>query len=129
VNCGTKSTPACQLDVGFISSTNGGASWSNKEQLAGPMKLTWLANTSQGRMVGDYISTSIVPGDDDATPVFEVAFPPTGAAACGPGVVCHENTYTTQEDLLKIVGGNNVAGSDPVLHTSLHPLPKAPHLA
>jgi hypothetical protein len=129
VNCGTMSTPACQLDVGFISSTNGGASWSNKEQLAGPMKLAWLANTSQGRMVGDYISTSIVPGDDNATAVFEVAFPPTGAAACGLGVVCHENTYTAQDDLLKIVGGNNVAGSDPVLHTSLHALPKAPRLA
>ncbi|HJU03417.1 MAG TPA: hypothetical protein VJ966_19645 [Actinomycetes bacterium] len=42
----------CRLNVGFISSTNGGASWGTAANLAGPMPLTWLANTSQGRMVG-----------------------------------------------------------------------------
>lgn len=109
------STPACQLDVGFISSTNGGASWSAPEQLAGPMKLTWLPLTTQGFMVGDYISTSIVPGDDDATPVFEVASPPTGTSSCSnlstgaPGQNCHQATFTTSEDVLKIVGGTNVS--------------------
>jgi hypothetical protein len=68
----------CQLDVGFISSTNGGASWSPATQLAGPMTLSWLANTSQGRMVGDYISTSIRPGAN-AFPVIAVAFAPSGS--------------------------------------------------
>jgi hypothetical protein len=54
-------TPStCQLAVGFISSTNGGASWSVAHQLAGPMTLTWLPLTTQGFMVADYISTSIV---------------------------------------------------------------------
>jgi len=111
-NC---TTSTCQLDVGFISSTNGGASWSAPEQLAGPMKLTWLPLTTLGFMVGDYISTSIVPGDDDATPVFEVAKPPTGTStSCSsssgaPGQHCDEATYTTPEDLLKIVGGTNVS--------------------
>ena len=111
----TSTTPACQLNVGFISSTNGGASWSAPEQLAGPMKLTWLPLTTLGFMVGDYISTSIVPGDDDATPVFEVAKPPTGSSSCSnlttgaPGQGCHEATYTTPEDLLKITGGTNVS--------------------
>lgn len=106
-NC---TTSTCVLNVGFISSTNGGKSWSASEQLAGGMNLNWLANTSQGRMVGDYISTSIVPGDDDATPVFEVAFPPTGGPSCAlPPVVCHENTYTTSEDVLHLTGGTNVA--------------------
>src|SRR2546421_12472159 len=105
----------CQLDVGFISSTNGGASWSAAEQLAGPMNLTWLPLTTQGFMVGDYISTSIVPGDDDATPVFEVAKPPTGTSSCSnlstgaPGQHCHEATFTTPEDLLKMSGGTNVS--------------------
>lgn len=105
----------CQLDVGFISSTNGGASWSAPEQLAGPMNLTWLPLTTLGFMVGDYISTSIVPGDDDATPVFEVAKPPTGSSTCSnlstgaPGQGCHEATFTTSEDVLKIVGGTNVS--------------------
>jgi hypothetical protein len=105
----------CQLNVNFISSTNGGASWSKSKQLAGPMTLTWLPLTTQGFMVADYISTSIVPGDDDATPVFNVANAPnpppncsdlnTGAAGQG----CDQATYTTPEDLLQIVGGTNVS--------------------
>jgi hypothetical protein len=115
VNC---TVATCQLDVGFVSSTNGGASWSKAEQLAGPMKLIWLPLTTQGFMVGDYISTSIVPGDDDATPVFAVAFPPTGTSSCSnlttgaPGQHCHESMFTTPEDLLKMSGGTNVA-NDP----------------
>jgi hypothetical protein len=67
----------CVLNVGFISSTNGGASWSAPTQVAGPMNLTWLPNTSQGRMFGDYISTSIRPGGN-AYPVIAVANAPSG---------------------------------------------------
>src|ERR1051325_5087156 len=52
------STSTCQLNVGFIESTDGGASWSSPVQVAGPFKVTWFPNTSQGYMVGDYISTS-----------------------------------------------------------------------
>lgn len=68
----------CQLDVGFISSVNGGASWSTATQLAGPMSLSWLPNTSQGRMFGDYISTSVVSGGN-AYPILSIASAPTGA--------------------------------------------------
>jgi hypothetical protein len=68
----------CQLSVGFISSTNGGTSWSPPTQLAGPMTLSWLANTSQGRMVGDYLSTSVRNGAN-AYPVIAVASAPTGS--------------------------------------------------
>jgi hypothetical protein len=68
----------CQLDVGFISSANGGTSWSTATQLAGPMTLSWLANTSQGRMVGDYISTSVRNGAN-AVPVIAVAHAPSGS--------------------------------------------------
>jgi hypothetical protein len=50
----------CQLDAAFISSANGGATWSSPVMLAGPMSLPWLALTSQGFMVGDYISTSFL---------------------------------------------------------------------
>jgi hypothetical protein len=67
----------CQLNVGFISSTNGGASWSVATNVTGPMTLSWLANTSQGRMVGDYISTS-VPSGGRAWPTFAVATVPSG---------------------------------------------------
>jgi hypothetical protein len=111
INC---TVTTCQLNVGFISSTNGGATWSAAEHLAGPMKVTWLPLTTGGFMVGDYISTSIVPGDDDATPVFAVASPPTGTPTCSnlktgaPGQHCREAMFTTSEDLLKITGGTNV---------------------
>lgn len=67
----------CQLEVGYISSTNGGTSWSTATQLAGPMSVSWLPNTSQGRMFGDYISASVLPGGQ-AFPVIAVANAPTG---------------------------------------------------
>jgi hypothetical protein len=68
----------CQLDAGFISSVNGGSTWSAATQLAGPMTLSWLPNTSQGRMFGDYISTSIPPGGN-AYPILAIANAPTGS--------------------------------------------------
>jgi hypothetical protein len=70
----------CQLDVGYVSSTNGGATWSAPTMVTGPMTLSWLANTSQGRMVGDYISTSVFPAANGgrAYPVIAVANPPSG---------------------------------------------------
>jgi len=52
-------TGGCQLTVGYISSPDGGAHWGAPEQLAGPMALSDIAQTSQGPMVGDYISTSV----------------------------------------------------------------------
>jgi len=69
---------SCRLNVGFISSTNGGASWGTATNVAGPMPLNWLANTSQGRMVGDYISTSVAAGGN-AWPTIAVANTPTGS--------------------------------------------------
>lgn len=68
----------CQLSAGFISSTNGGTSWSAPTQLAGPMNLSWIPNTSQGRMFGDYISTSVRAGGN-AYPILPVANAPTGS--------------------------------------------------
>jgi hypothetical protein len=71
-NC---SSATCQLFLGFTESTNGGATWSAPQTLAGPMALSSLANTSQGRMVGDYISTSFVGGQ--AYPAVSFANPPS----------------------------------------------------
>ena len=70
---------ACQLDVGFVSSDNGGATWSSAIQLnAQPMSLSWLANTDwPGRMVGDYIST--VSANGQFLSVFALATAPTGS--------------------------------------------------
>jgi hypothetical protein len=66
-------TGGCQLDVGFISSPDGGAHWGDATQLAGPMSLSDIAATSQGPMVGDYISTSFTGGK--AVPAFAIGNP------------------------------------------------------
>ena len=52
----------CRLEVGFISSPDGGAHWGTATQLADPMALSQIAQTSQGPMVGDYISSSFSGG-------------------------------------------------------------------
>ena len=130
-NCQTND---CVLRVGFITSTNGGQSWSNKEVLTPPMFLQWLALTTQGYMVGDYISTSIISGKNHVFPAFAVATPPTnvppqGGTCNSPGVVCHESTFTTPEDLLEITGGTNVAGNAPTYFPTTGPSLKAPPTA
>jgi hypothetical protein len=81
----------CQLDVGFTTSTDGGATWTAGSPLAGPMKLSWLPNSNQGWMVGDYIVVSY----DNGNPfgVFAVAQAPT------KGGVLHESMYTTNNPL------------------------------
>jgi hypothetical protein len=62
-NCGTSSTPACQLEAAFISSPDGGANWGGGVTLTpAAMSLSWLAFTTQGFMVGDYIGTSFSNG-------------------------------------------------------------------
>ncbi len=48
----------CALKVAYIQSNDAGATWSAPLTLAGPFGVNRIANTSQGRMVGDYISTS-----------------------------------------------------------------------
>jgi hypothetical protein len=74
---GACTTATCQLDVGYVSSPDGGAHWSSPTQLAGPISLTDIAATSQGPMVGDYISTSFSGGK--AATVFAVGLPHTGS--------------------------------------------------
>ncbi len=110
-NC-TAST--CQLDAGFVSSTDGGRTWSAKTQIAGPMKLSWLAPTNQGVMVGDYISTSWVNGK---------AFPAVEVANAKLGNVYDESLNTVQGGLAP--GADVIpAADDAVLSTgSDHALP------
>jgi len=73
--CGTRRTP-CQLEVGYVQSNDGGTNWSNHTDVAGPFPVTWTADTTQGRMVGDYISTSWLGGR--AYGAFAVASAPSG---------------------------------------------------
>ncbi len=93
----------CQLYAGFVSSVNGGASWSTRVQLAGPMQLAWLANTTDGYMTGDYISTSIE--GSQAFPGFLVAFAPQKGKLA-------EATYTAA---LNVTGGPVKTTKDAVL--------------
>jgi len=77
-SCGKPANP-CQLEVGYIQSNNGGSTWSNHIDVAGPFDVALTPNTSQGRMVGDYISTSWVGGK--AFGAFAVAKAPSAGFA------------------------------------------------
>jgi hypothetical protein len=72
----SKCGSSCKLGVGFTSSQDGGKTWAPPTKLLLGMSTTWAANTSQGRMVGDYISTSFV--DSHAFGVFARALAPNG---------------------------------------------------
>jgi hypothetical protein len=76
-SCGSKLSSPCELRVGYVQSNDSGAHWSNVQTLAGPFPVTWIADTSQGRMVGDYISTSWV--GSQAFGAFSVADAPAGS--------------------------------------------------
>ncbi len=86
----TCSISTCQLNVGFVSSSDGGNTWSSPTTLAGPMSLSWLPNTSSGVMVGDYIATAYSNGS--ARAVFAVA-------RANSGTVFDEAIFTTASAL------------------------------
>jgi hypothetical protein len=99
----------CQLFVGFSTSTDGGATWSANLALAGPMLLTWLAQTSQGRMVGDYISTSFSGGS--AHPIFAIANAPQGT-------VFDEKTATAGIDVAALTRSGTVGAGSGVVRST-----------
>ncbi|HZU02164.1 MAG TPA: sialidase family protein, partial [Ktedonobacteraceae bacterium] len=104
-NC-TAST--CQLEVGFVSSVDGGSNWSAQTTLTpSAMKVTWLANTTSGSMVGDYISTSFSAGK--AFPLFVVATAPNGGQL-------NEALFTVKAGLTA-AGGTQPASSEHVVFT------------
>ena len=84
------STSTCQLDVGFVTSSDGGATWTAGVQIAGPMTLTWLPDSDDGYMVADYIGVSYVNGNPFG--VFAVAQANKGSAFS-------EAMYTTKAPL------------------------------
>ncbi len=95
-DCSKNNTAPCQLFSGFISSGDGGATWGGTTQTSGPMELTWLPLTSQGYMIGDYVSTSFSGGL--AYPALEVAKAPTG-------LLLDEATYTVAGGFSVIAAG------------------------
>ena len=105
-NC-TQTT--CQLEVGFVSSLDGGSTWSTTTPITpSAMNVAWLSNTTAGYMVGDYIATSFVNGK--AFPVFVTATAPTNGQL-------NEFLSTVQSGLV-VAGGTNPASSEHVVPTS-----------
>jgi hypothetical protein len=101
------------LGVGFVSSANGGSTWSAPTTVASGMPSTWTATTSQGRMVGDYISTSF--GSDNlAHGVFATASAPTSGTSCSQVLDnCGEPMATFGSGLAS--GGSASGANSPVL--------------
>jgi hypothetical protein len=67
----------CSIGAAYIGSTNGGSTWGKPQRLdSRPLKPVWLARTTLGRMLGDYVSLSFVQGKP--MPVFALASPPVG---------------------------------------------------
>jgi hypothetical protein len=117
-NC---SSSTCQLDVGFISSTTGGSTWGASTQLAGPMTLSWLPNTTQGRMVGDYISSSFNAANPDvAFGFFAVANAPTAG-----GTDCATATPNCDQALYTMTTGLSQLSSVVVSSSGDHAVPNA----
>jgi hypothetical protein len=114
-NC---TSTTCQLGVGYISSTDGGTTWTRPARLANPMMLSWLPATSLGQMVTDYESLAFVNGK--AYPVFAVA-------KANSGTVFNEAMYTPSTGLEDDVALYSSEGDQPVPNAhSDHPPRTAP---
>ena len=111
----------CKLEVGYVSSTNGGSSWTSPITLAGPMQLKSLPSTTLGYMVGDYISTSIL-GNGKADSVFAVA--PKGTCTLGQVKSCHENMKAPTGGLSVLAGTNPLGHERVVTSHSDHAAPR-----
>ena len=103
----------CALYAGFISSADGGSTWSAATPVAGPMALSWLPSTDSGQMVGDYVATSFAGGN--AYGFFAVAKAKSGATF-------NEAIYTTQTgfNVAAAEAKNNSAGERPVVSAVSH---------
>lgn len=105
------SASTCQLEVGFVTSTNGGSTWSAVSTLSSTaMNVSWLANTTNGYMVGDYIATSFAAGK--AFPIFVTASVPTNSQL--------NEALNTVQTGLTVEGGTNAATSTPAISTHSH---------
>jgi hypothetical protein len=103
-NC---SASTCRLFVGFISSANGGATWNSTAALTGPMQLSWLPNSQNGLMVGDYIATAFTNGVPHG--VFAVA-------QAKSGTTFREAIYTGQGMTVLASGRQLSSANDRPLH-------------
>ena len=80
----------CKAGVAFVTSHDGGNTWSTPVTLADPMPIAWLADSFGGKDVGDYISSGYINGK--AFGFFAIANAPSGATL-------DQAIYTTKEPL------------------------------
>ena len=106
-------TQTCQLNVGFISSANGGTTWNTPVAVAGPMQLTWLPQSQNGLMVGDYIATVFSNGVPHG--VFAVATAPSGTTF-------NEGMYTGTGLSASAAGRQISSAKDRPLHRLSEPI-------
>jgi len=103
----------CQLFVGYISSANGGTTWNAPTTLtAAAMPLSWLPNSQNGLMVGDYIATAFVNGVPHG--VFAVAQNTTVSFGSSP--TFNEDTYTATGLSVNASGRQLSSAHDKPLH-------------
>jgi hypothetical protein len=75
-SCDPNSAPGCQLYAGFISSKDGGATWSRATRVFGPMNIvTDLAQTAFGNFVANEITAIYVDGEPQG--IYSLAYPPS----------------------------------------------------
>jgi hypothetical protein len=109
------SQSTCQLYVGYISSHNAGTTWNTPVKLAGPMQLTWLPNSQNGLMVGDYIATAFSNGVPHG--VFAVA-------AAKSGSTFNEAMFTAEGLAVRTDGPQLSSKGDKPLHNMSDPIEK-----
>ncbi len=97
----------CQLLVGYVSSGNGGSTWNMPVALTGAMLLSWLPQSQNGLMVGDYVATAFTKGVPHG--VFAVASPISGTTFS-------EAIYTGQGLTATAAGRQLSSAKDKPLH-------------
>jgi hypothetical protein len=106
-----------QLSVGFTSSADAGSTWSTSQTITSGMSSTWAATTSQGRMVGDYISTSYG-SDSMAHGIFGAANTPTTGAATSCSTTALDNCVAPIDTFTPGLASGSLSGTaDQVLFT------------
>jgi hypothetical protein len=75
VACGSSLT--CQIGVTYSTSRDSGTTWTKPQRLnTRPLRYSWLATTTTGTFVGDYVGATFASGR--FVPAFVLAQPPTG---------------------------------------------------